>query len=43
MEPKFEIFFLKDFQPNFEVFAKIEFFTVFVWLDFKKDFKPKKG
>ena len=27
-------FFLKDFQPNLEVFAKIEIFTLFVWLDF---------
>ena len=27
-------FFIQDFQPNLEVFAKIEMFTLFVWLDF---------
>ena len=29
MEPKFEILFIKDFQPNLEVFAKIEIFEIF--------------
>ena len=36
MEPKFEIFFIYDFQPNLEVFAKIEIFEIF----FIKDFQP---
>ena len=34
LEPNFEMFLKKDFQPNLEVFAKIEIFTLFVWLDF---------
>ena len=50
MEPKFEIFILlvwldfsKDFQPNFEVFAKFEIFILFVWLNFYKVFTAQKN
>ena len=33
-------FFLKDFQPNLEVFAKFEIFILLVWLNFLKDLQP---